>query len=88
LGQLIQEVAQLDAETVPCFFFTDPALLKQFICLSLDPLSRTAHAVVAVQQILEALTVFLGKDPRSSFSLDPDFGLLGLLEHSALEVEL
>jgi hypothetical protein len=88
LGKLIQEVVQLDAETVPCFGFTDPTLLKQFFCLGLEPLSRTTHAVVVVQKILEALTILLGKDPRTSFSLDPNLGLLCLLEHSALEVEL
>jgi hypothetical protein len=88
LGQLIQEVVQLDAENVPCFGFTDPTLSKQFFCLALEPLSRTAHTVVAVQKILEALMIFLGKDPRTSFSLDPEFGLLCLLERSALEVEL
>jgi hypothetical protein len=41
-----------------------------------------------VHQILEALTIFLGKDPKTSFTLDPDYGLLGLLERSEYEVEL
>jgi hypothetical protein len=63
LGSLIEEVVQLNAKYLPCFPFTDPAFSKQFFCLGLEPLSRIAYAVVAVQQILEALTIFLGKDP-------------------------
>jgi hypothetical protein len=88
LGQLLEEVAKMDAKTAPCFPFTDPTISRQFFCLSLEPLSRIAHAVVAVQQILQALTIFLGKDPKTSFMLDPDYGLLGLLERSAYEVEM
>jgi hypothetical protein len=38
--------------------------------------------VVAVQQILEALMIFLGKELKTSFTLDLDYRLLGLLEHS------
>jgi hypothetical protein len=63
LGSLIEEVVQFDAKTIPCFPFTDPAFSNQFFCLDLDHLSQVAHAVVVVQQILEALTIFLGKDP-------------------------
>jgi hypothetical protein len=88
LGSLIEEVVGFDAKYLPCFPFTDPAFSNQFFCLGLEPLSRIAYAVVAVQQILEALTIFLGKDPRTSFTLDPDYGLLGLLERSAHEAEL
>jgi hypothetical protein len=88
LGSLIEEVVQLDAKYLPCFPFTDPAFSKQFFCLGLEPLSCIAYAVVAVQQILEALMIFLGKDPRTSFTLDPNYGLLGLLECSAHEAEL
>jgi hypothetical protein len=47
-----------------------------------------AHVLVAVQQILEALTIFLGREPSTSFTLDPDYGLLSMLERSAYEVEL
>jgi hypothetical protein len=81
-------VVQLDTKYLPCFLFTDPAFAKQFFCLRLETLSRIAHTVIAVQQILEALTIFLGKDPQTSFTLDPDYGLLGLLERSAHEAEL
>jgi hypothetical protein len=88
LGALIEEVVQLNAKYLLCFPFTDTTFSKQFFCLGLEPLSRIAYAVVAVQQILEALTIFLGKDPRTSFTLDPDYGLLGLLERSAHEAEL
>jgi hypothetical protein len=56
--------------------------LKQFFCVALEPLSCTVHVVVAVQQILEALTISLGKEPKTSFTLDLDYGLLGLLERS------
>ncbi|KAJ7353602.1 hypothetical protein DFH08DRAFT_956654 [Mycena albidolilacea] len=63
LGSLIEEVVQLNAKYLPCFPFTDPAFSKQLFCLGLEPLSRIAYAVVAVQQIREALTIFLGKDP-------------------------
>jgi hypothetical protein len=41
-----------------------------------------------VHQILEALMIFLGKDPKTSFMLYPDYGLLRLLERSMYEVEL
>ncbi|KAJ7301877.1 hypothetical protein DFH08DRAFT_978395 [Mycena albidolilacea] len=88
LGQLLDEVAKIEAQTVPCFQFTDPTISRLFFCLSLEPLSRVVHAVVAVHQILEALTIFLGKDPKTSFTLDPDYGLLGLLECSEYEVKL
>jgi hypothetical protein len=88
LGQLLDEVAKIEAQTVPCFQFTDPTISRQFFCLSLEPLSCVAHAVVAVHQILEALTIFLGKDLKTSFTLDPDYGLLGSLERSEYEVEL
>jgi hypothetical protein len=88
LGQLLDEVAKIEAQTAPCFPFTDPTILRQFFCFSLEPLSRVAHTVVAVHQILEALTIFLGKDPKTSFMLDLDYGLLGLLERSEYEVEL
>jgi hypothetical protein len=82
LGQLIEEVVQIEVKTVPCFPFTNPTISKQFFCLALEPLSRKMHAVVAVQQILEALMIFLGKEPKTSFMLDLDYGLLGLLERS------
>jgi hypothetical protein len=88
LGVLIEEVVHFDAKYLPCFPFTDPAFSKQFFCLGVEPLSRIAYAVIVVQQILEALTISLGKDPRTSFTLDPDYRLLGLLERSAHEAEL
>jgi hypothetical protein len=88
LGSLIEEVVQLNAKYLPCFPFTNPAFSKQLFCLGLEPLSHIAYAVIAVQQILEALTIFLGKDPLTSFTLDPDYRLLGLLERSAHEAEL
>jgi hypothetical protein len=73
---------QIEAKTVPCFPFTNPTILKRFFCLALEPLSRTVYVVVAVQQILEALMIFLGKELKISFMLDLNYGLLGLLEHS------
>jgi hypothetical protein len=73
---------QIEAKTVPCFPFTNPTISKQFFCLTLEPLNHTVHAVVAVQQILEALMIFLGKEPKTSFTLDLDYRLLGLLERS------
>jgi hypothetical protein len=82
LEQLIKEVVQIEAKTVPCFPFTNPTILKQFFCLALEPLSCTVHAVVVVQQILEALMIFLGKESKTSFTLDLDYGLLRLLECS------
>jgi hypothetical protein len=85
LGQLLKEVAKIEAKTAPCFPFTDPTISRQFFCLSLEPLSRIAHAVVTVQQILEVLMIFLGKDPKTSFMLHPDYRLLRLLERSAYD---
>jgi hypothetical protein len=81
-------VAKIEGQMALCFQFTDPTISRQFFCLSLEPLSRVVHAVVAVHQILEALTIFLGKDLKTSFMLDPDDRLLGLLERSEYEVEL
>ncbi|KAK6988977.1 hypothetical protein R3P38DRAFT_3227900 [Favolaschia claudopus] len=62
--------------------------LKRIYSLELDELGQTAHAALAVQQILGALTVFLDKDPQKSFLLDPGFGFLKLAERSEQAAEV
>jgi hypothetical protein len=52
-------------------------------------LSRVAHAVVALQQIMDAQPQFLDSSARSSrFVLDPDYGFLYLLERSESTTDL
>jgi hypothetical protein len=52
-------------------------------------LSRIAHAVVALQQIMDAQAQFLDSSARTSrFVLDPGYGFLYLLERSELATDL
>ncbi|KAF7334343.1 hypothetical protein MSAN_02379200 [Mycena sanguinolenta] len=85
LPELVREVLDIDAATVP-IVVSDTSV--RYYYLHLQSLNRVAHAVVALQQILESLTAFLGKNPTTSFRLDPKFAFLYMLEDSAEEMEL
>ncbi|KAJ7233608.1 hypothetical protein B0H12DRAFT_1239294 [Mycena haematopus] len=82
LSDLIKEVESFPADTVRLIPTVDSVTLAKRWSLNLLQLSSVAHAVVGIQQILDALTIFLRKDPTISFSLDPGFGFLSMLELS------
>ncbi|KAJ7232761.1 hypothetical protein B0H12DRAFT_1239517 [Mycena haematopus] len=80
LSDLIKEIEGFPAETVRLIPTVDSVTHAKCWSLNLLQLASVAHAVVGIQQILDALTIFLHKDPITSFSLDPGFGFLSLLE--------
>ncbi|KAJ7084772.1 hypothetical protein B0H15DRAFT_741945, partial [Mycena belliarum] len=88
LSDLIDKVADYDAETVTLVSRTDLHTQTEYLCLSLNVLAEVAHAVVAVQQILDALHSFLRRKTSSAFVLDPHYGFLYMLEKCADEFEL
>ncbi|KAK7015960.1 hypothetical protein R3P38DRAFT_2786361 [Favolaschia claudopus] len=90
LPNTIASVLKIDAAAVGLRSMEEADTSKKIYSLGLDELGQMAHAALAVQQILEALTIFLDKDPQSSFLLDPGFGFLKLAERSeqAAEVRL
>jgi hypothetical protein len=88
LSELIERVMQMDATTVTIVPTADPQTQERFYSLNLGCLAAVGHAVVAVQQILEALTVFLRRDQSTSFSLDPGFGFTYMLELCPSQKEL
>ncbi|KAJ7920731.1 hypothetical protein B0H13DRAFT_2319013 [Mycena leptocephala] len=88
LSELIERVMQMDATAVTIVPSADPQTQERFYSLNLGCLAAVGHAVIAVQQILEALTVFLRRDPSTSFSLDPSFGFTYMLELCASQKEL
>ncbi|KAK7015407.1 hypothetical protein R3P38DRAFT_2543755, partial [Favolaschia claudopus] len=89
LPDTIASVLKIDAAAVGLRTIEEAGTLKRIYSLGLDELGQTAHAALAVQQILEALTVFLDKDPQKSFLLDPGFGFLtALAERSEQAAEV
>ncbi|KAK7059540.1 hypothetical protein R3P38DRAFT_2758961 [Favolaschia claudopus] len=88
LPDTIASVLKIDAAAVGLRSMEEPDTSKKIYSLGLDELGQTAHAALAVQQILEALTIFLDKDPKSSFLLDPGFGFLKLAERSEQAAEV
>ncbi|KAK7455908.1 hypothetical protein VKT23_010948 [Stygiomarasmius scandens] len=48
--------------------------------VDLELLKDVAHAALAINQILNALNNFLKRDPERSFTFDPNYALLHLLE--------
>ncbi|KAK6981743.1 hypothetical protein R3P38DRAFT_2439041, partial [Favolaschia claudopus] len=88
LVSIIQKVVQLDAGKVVLRALEETRTSKRIYSLNLNDLSDTAHASQGVQQILEALTEFLQKDPKKSFILDPGYGFLKLAEYSEDKAEV
>ncbi|KAK7013459.1 hypothetical protein R3P38DRAFT_2546125 [Favolaschia claudopus] len=88
LPDTIASVLNIDAAAVGLRTIEEAGTLKKIYSLGLDELGQTAHAALAVQQILEALTVFLDKGPQKSFLLDPGFGFLKLAERSEQAAEV
>ncbi|KAJ7108799.1 hypothetical protein C8R44DRAFT_552516, partial [Mycena epipterygia] len=85
LSEAIASIVEMDAGTIEVVATEDPVSQDIFYNLNLHALTTVAHAVFAVQQILEALTNFLGKKPSSSFVVDPRFAFLYMLETSRSE---
>ncbi|KAJ7239991.1 hypothetical protein B0H12DRAFT_1024988, partial [Mycena haematopus] len=88
LSELIAEVGLINADKVGLLVSGDALTQGRFYCLNLGHMARVAHAVVAVQQILGALTVFLNKDPATSFVLDPGYGFLLMLERCPSAIDI
>jgi hypothetical protein len=89
LGALVEEVLSYDAAAAGLVPSADPETQKHFYCLNLQMLSRVAHAVVALQQIMDAQAQFLDSSTRTSwFVLDPGYGFLYLLERSESATDL
>ncbi|KAJ7194618.1 hypothetical protein B0H12DRAFT_958336, partial [Mycena haematopus] len=88
LSELVEEVCQYDPEKVRLIVTADPETGDRYYGLNLMQLARVANAVVGMQQILDALTEFLRQDPATSFSLDPGYGFLYMLERSVAPMEL
>ncbi|KAK7016655.1 hypothetical protein R3P38DRAFT_2541833 [Favolaschia claudopus] len=84
----IVTVLKIDAGAVGLRTLEEEETQKRIYSLGLEELAKAAHAVLAVQQILEALTVFLQKDPKRSFTLDLGFGFLRLMERSEQAAEV
>ncbi|KAJ7082504.1 hypothetical protein C8R44DRAFT_540424, partial [Mycena epipterygia] len=82
LSEAITSIVEMDAGTIEIVAVTDPVLQDLLYNLNLHALTTVAHAVFAVQQILEALTIFLEKKLSSSFVVDPHFAFLLMLEMS------
>ncbi|KAJ7081400.1 hypothetical protein B0H15DRAFT_803711 [Mycena belliarum] len=81
LSELIKEVAGFDASAGIVMPTVVPDTNAHAWSLNLHWLSRTAHAVFAVQQILDALHQFLGHSLTSArFIVDPRFALVYTLE--------
>ncbi|KAJ6547274.1 hypothetical protein B0H19DRAFT_1266213 [Mycena capillaripes] len=88
LSDLIQSAVQIDASSFSVVPTVNPETTEHCFSLNLLQLSAMAHAVVAVQQILEALHAFLGRDPATSFSIDPRYRFLYMLEACPSRTEL
>ncbi|KAJ7878922.1 hypothetical protein B0H13DRAFT_2346314 [Mycena leptocephala] len=88
LSDLVEGVVQLDAAKVTLMPTADPETEERYYSLNLASLSLVGHAVVAMQQILQALTIFLRRDPATSFYLDPGYGFLYMLEICSSQKEL
>jgi hypothetical protein len=89
LEALVEEVVSYDAAAAGLVPLADPETQKCFYCLNLRMLSRIAHAVVALQQIMDAQAQFLDSSTRNSrFVLDPGYGFLYLLERSESATDL
>ncbi|KAJ7712003.1 hypothetical protein B0H14DRAFT_3524222 [Mycena olivaceomarginata] len=89
LGALVEEVLSYDAAAAGLVPSADLETQKRFYCLNLRMLSRIAHAVVALQQIMDAQAQFLDSSTRNSqFVLDPGYGFLYLLERSESATDL
>ncbi|KAJ7101568.1 hypothetical protein B0H15DRAFT_745838, partial [Mycena belliarum] len=88
LSHLIAKIEGYDAEQVVLISRIDPLTQAESFNLSLAVLAEVANAVVAVQQILDALHTFLRKKRASAFVLDPNYGFLYMLEKCANEFEL
>ncbi|KAJ7834942.1 hypothetical protein B0H13DRAFT_2369543 [Mycena leptocephala] len=88
MSSLVQQVVQLDAATVLLVPTASPESQERFYSLNLTSLSMVGHAVVGIQQILQALTIFLCRDPATSFYLDPSYGFLHMLESCSSQKEL
>ncbi|KAJ7190838.1 hypothetical protein GGX14DRAFT_579529 [Mycena pura] len=88
LSDAVQLVARIDANSTKLNLTVDPASDECYYCLNLHELALVAHVVVAVQQILEALTIFLGRRPSTSFIVDPKFGFLYMLEKCKSRTDL
>ena len=66
----------------------DPSSGERYVGLNLQDLALVAHTVFAAQQILEAVTAFLGQRPQTSFVVDPNFGFLYMLEKCKSRTDL
>ncbi|KAJ7843046.1 hypothetical protein B0H13DRAFT_2364945 [Mycena leptocephala] len=88
LSDLVEGVVQLDAAKVTLMPTADPETEERYYSLNLASLSLVGHTVVAMQQILQALTIFLRRDPATSFYLDPGYGFLYMLEICSSQKEL
>ncbi|KAK7052709.1 hypothetical protein R3P38DRAFT_3173027 [Favolaschia claudopus] len=63
IPSLIERVLQCNPADVPLLVTRQADSPKTFYCLNLSELARVGHAVVASQQILEALSAFLRQKP-------------------------
>ncbi|KAK7043389.1 hypothetical protein R3P38DRAFT_2510740, partial [Favolaschia claudopus] len=88
LPDLLSKAMLIDTENATLIPGVDAETNRHYFCLNLKNLTHLAHAVVAVQQILEALTLFLDRDPNTSFVLDPGYSFLYMTEHCEVQVEL
>ncbi|KAJ7863879.1 hypothetical protein B0H13DRAFT_1899408 [Mycena leptocephala] len=88
LSDTINQVYALSAEELELVSRIDQADQRTYFSLDLGNLELVAQTVVAVQQILDALSEFLGRRPSSCFVLDPKFAFLFMLERRADDKEL
>ncbi|KAJ7464559.1 hypothetical protein FB451DRAFT_1042144, partial [Mycena latifolia] len=88
LSDLIQNIAQQDAGGVLIVPIADPRTKERLWGLTLQWLSKMAHAVVAVDQILDALGAFLGRKPSTRFVMDPGFKFTYMLERCISKAEI
>ncbi|KAJ7190621.1 hypothetical protein GGX14DRAFT_579700 [Mycena pura] len=88
LSDAVQHVAWIEASSTRLNLAIDPSRGERYVGLNLQDLALVTHTVVAVQQILEAVTAFLGQRPRTSFVVDPNYGFLYMLEKCKSRTDL
>ncbi|KAJ6483743.1 hypothetical protein C8R47DRAFT_1131852 [Mycena vitilis] len=88
LEEAIADIYKVDPASLILVPTVDKATKEHVYCLSLRTLETIAHATVAVQQILDALSDFLERPKRSRFHIDTDFTLLRMLERCSDKMEL
>ncbi|KAJ6462720.1 hypothetical protein DFH09DRAFT_1347602 [Mycena vulgaris] len=88
LSDLVAVVAAFDAATTIIMPIADQETGDHYFGLNLKTLAPVADAVVAVQQILDAITDFLDRKAATHFVLDPYFMFTHMLERCSSRVDL